>query len=216
MNKIIGLAAQLANGKDVVANYLVQQLNLDVLYYEDKWRRLGFADAVKHVFMNSFGVDWDFIETWKRKDEIPDGFDLNVRKSLQFIGDGFRKIQSDIWIKTALKNANGIILSDVRYLNEIKAISDRGGINILIWRKGYENNDPNPSESQIKPYVDFCLRNYKEGPLAGQIEPRDLDSGYGYDCLEYIDFFLKNDTDLEGLYAKIDTLVIPYLKMRGL
>lgn len=207
--KIIGIFGQLGNGKDEVANCLVKKLNGewgDGPFIHDfgvgppKWYRLGFADAVKKVFMESFNVSWDFIEEWKRKDEVPPGFDLNVRKSLQHIGDGFRKIQSDVWIRKAMKSH--AVISDGRYSNEAKMIKENGGINVVLYRQGFENDDPNPSESQIKPYVDYFNKNYKEGPISDLpiINPP-------FDGLQYFDYFLKNDGSLEDLYSKIDGLV---------
>jgi len=213
--KIIGVCGQLASGKDSVTNYLVKRLNntVDGLYVHDfglgplPWIRVGFADAVKRVFMDAFGVSWDFIEEWKRKDEIPPEFDLNVRKGLQHIGDGFRKIQNDVWIRKALRTPNPIVISDCRYLNEAKVIVEHGGFNILLYRPGYENNDPNPSESQIKPYIDFAAKNCKEGPLIDSVSP----SGF-----EYFNYFLINDGSLEDLYKKIDNQLLNYLTKVGI
>lgn len=208
--KLIGLFSQLAGGKDTVANYLAERLNKVVSPFEANWQRLGFADAVKKVFMNSFNVTWEFIEEWKRKDEIPPGFDLNIRKSLQHIGDGFRKIQSDVWIRTALRHPSNSVISDGRYLNEAKMIKEHGGFNILLWRPNFENNDPNPSESQIKPYIDFAIKNYHEGPIS------DLTIIDGILGFEYFDYFLINNGTIEDLYAKIDNRLMHYLQETGI
>jgi hypothetical protein len=203
--KIIGIFAQLAGGKDTVANHLVKRLNESRLYIEDGWSRLGFADAVKHVFMDAFGVTWEWIEEWKRKDEVPPGFDLTVRKGLQHIGDGFRKIQADVWIRKAMKEH--VIISDGRYLNEAKMIKEQGGFNVLLWRKNFENNDPNPSEAQIRPYVDFCAKWRKPGPLP-KVDPNLI----LMDCpegMEYFDYFLTNNGTLQDLYEKVEKALLP-------
>jgi len=207
--KIIGIFAQLAGGKDTVANHLVKNLNDFGLV--PKWKRLGFADAVKHVFMQSFDVTWDWIEEWKRKDEVPPGFDLTVRKGLQHIGDGFRKIQSDVWIRTALRNGERSVISDGRYLNEAKMIKEQGGFNILLWRPGFENNDPNPSESQIKPYIDFAASQYGEGPMSDL--PPIVPAPPGFSDFDY---FLINNGTIEDLYAKIDNKLMQYLQETGI
>jgi hypothetical protein len=199
--------AQLSNGKDVVANYLVKQLNILALYHEDKWRRIGFADALKKVFMESFNVSWEFIEEWKRKDEPPPEFDLNIRKSLQQIGDGFRQIQSDVWIRTALRNNFNMVISDGRYLNEAKMVKQQGGVTVLLWRPGFENTDPNPSESQIKPYIEYCSKHYSGGPIF--FDPNWINA-----CvpeLRYFDYFLINNGNLDDLYGKIDSQLIPFI-----
>lgn len=201
--KIIGLFAQLAGGKDTVANYLAEKLSND----DFRWKRLGFADAVKRVFMQSFNVTWEWIEEWKRKDEVPPGFDLSVRKSLQHIGDGFRKIQADVWIRTALRNGDHAIISDGRYLNEAKMIKEQGGFNVLLWRPGFENNDSNPSESQIRPYIDFAAMHYSEGPISDLPLIGPHPAGF-----EYFDYFLVNNGTLEDLYSKINNGLMHYLQ----
>lgn len=206
--KIIGIFAQLAGGKDTVANHLVKILNTSPTIHEGKWFRLGFADAVKKVYMDSFGVTWEWIEEWKRKPEIPPGFDLNVRQGLQHIGDGFRKIQADVWIRKAMQDH--AIISDGRYINEAKMIKEQGGFNVLLWRPGFENNDPNPSESQIRPYIDFAATNFGEGPLS-DLPPLNLTLPE----FKYFDYFLINKGTLEDLYAKIESPLMHYLQEVG-
>jgi hypothetical protein len=218
--KVIGCAGQCANGKDELANYLAKKLNDNIVYKEDLWQRLGFAHAVKKVFMDSFGVTWDFIEEWKRKNEPPPGFDQNIRKCLQGIGDGFRKMKSNIWIEIALKEERNIIISDVRYLNEARAIRDKGGLNILVWRKGFENNDPNLSESQIKPTVDWFVKSGLEGDVRGHNLPgysEEIYTSYsdfgdeswpvGVMQPNLFDFFIRNEGTLGDLHKKADKLI---------
>lgn len=212
MSNKICIFSQLAGGKDTVANYLVKKLNVDALYREDQWKRIGFADALKKVFMSSFNVSLEFIEEWKRKDEPPPEFDLNIRKSLQQIGDGFRQIQADVWIRTALRNNHSMVISDGRYLNEAKMVRKEGGINVLLWRPGFENNDPNPSESQMKPYIEYCAKHYGEGPISFDVSNWIEE---GLPELKYFDYFLINDGEVDDLYEKIDKQLIPFLKIKG-
>lgn len=196
---VINASGQAGNGKDVVANYIAEKLNKT-----QHWVRSSFASAVKQIFMDAFNVDFDFIEQWKRIDEAPPGFLKNVRKSLQFIGDGFRQIQDDIWIKLCLRNKDNQVISDGRYINEAKQVKLAGGFNILVWRPGSENNDPNPSESQIKPIMDYCSKNID----MGMINHKYL--LYPPEGLQYYDFFLINNTqNLNGLYEIIDKNLLP-------
>ena len=93
---------------------------------------------------------------------------------------------------------------DGRYLNELKNIKLNRGYNILLYRPGFENNDPNPSEAQIKILVDYFCSMNKEGDVSLirdiEVEGSDL-----------VDFFIINDGSLEDLYKKIDSLIIPYI-----
>lgn len=207
MPKVISLFSQYANGKDSVADFLITRLNQQALYIEDRWKKIGFAQAVKKIFMEAFDVNWDFIEEWKRKDEAPTGFNMNVRKGLQFIGDGFRQIMTDVWIKIALRNPDNVIIADGRYLNEARAVHDRQGFNILLWRPGFENNDPNKSESEIKTIVDWFAKSGIEGPISFKAF-EDVP-----EACRLFHYFLINDGNLEQLYNKIDESLLPMIKM---
>lgn len=200
----IALAAQANNGKDVTCSYLVEKLREITSIV---WKRVAFADAVKNIFQEAFSVDRDFIEKWKRIPEPPPGMLINVRKGLQFIGDGFRQIKKDVWIDLALKESH-IVISDSRYINEAEKVKSLGGANVLIWRPGHENNDPNPSESQIKTIVDWCLETEQDGQI---IFGEDDDSIAGVENYHY---FLRNDGTLEDLKNKIDLELIPWLKQK--
>ena len=211
--KIIGVGGQLSTAKDTLSNYLVDKLNEN--YGRFVWKRVGFADAVKKVFMDSFDVSLEFIEKWKRISQAPPGFDKNIRQSLQFIGDGFRQIRNNIWIEIALRDKKPKIISDVRYLNEAKVIKENQGFTILIWRPGFENDDPNPSESQIKPTVDWFV----ESGLEGYVGDKDL-PGEEFLAADKVrnpslfDFFIRNEGTIDQFYKKADDLIVPVIEKR--
>lgn len=200
--KIISFAGQMASGKTTIANYLASKSHA--------WHRLAFGDAVKQIFMKGFDLDVEFINDHKREKQPPEGFQKNVRQALQFIGDGFREIKSDVWIEKLFKTVQsreiggftGFLIDDVRYFDEARAIKKRysNAINVLIQRPGFENDDPHPSESQIKLMVDLVKETYKHGPII-----QESPSNY-----HDFDFFFINDAlDLDGLYDKIDRTLCP-------
>lgn len=212
--KIISIAGQLGNGKDVLADYLAERLN-----QREKtgtWERHAFANAVKKVYMDSFGVTRDFIEEWKRKDEPPPGMLLNVRKSLQFIGDGFRQIRGDIWIDIALRPCgHGMVISDSRYINEARAVKKRDGFNIVLWREGFENSDPNPSESQIKEVVDWCLATNQNGVLFyGDMYRTAEVPEKLVGVLDNYDLFVRNTGSIQDLYDQADEMILPLIEAK--
>jgi len=111
----------------------------------------------------------------------------------------FRKIKKNIWIEIIFRNKEkNYIISDGRYLNESIHVKKNGGINILIYRKGFMNDDPNPSEAELRSKIEYCDANYVDGPITD----------------EYFDFFIRNDSTLEKYYKKIDTILIPYINKR--
>lgn len=205
--KLITVAAQLANGKDEFCNHLVKVLNDDRIL----WHRSAFADAVKNTFCQAFGVDREFIEKWKRIPEAPPGFLMPIRQCLQFIGDGYRKIRDEIWIEIALRSDKNLIISDSRYYNEAKAVCERKGLVFLMYRPGFMNNDPNPSEAQVKPLVEFCVKHVCEGP----IDFSNLKEQYGDKCpdaLKYYHYWLLNDGTLSELRHKTATKIAPFVE----
>ena len=206
---IIGVAGQCNMGKDELCKHLVSELNKKNL--SKVWKHTAFANAVKEVYCNTFGVSREFVEEWKRISEPPEGMSMNIRKSLQFIGDGFRQIKKNIWIETALRSKHGpIILSDSRYIAEAEHIKANSGLNIIIWRPGMENNDPNPSESEIKPIIDWCIQTNQNGPIF--LNEFDLcDYEKFPDHIKYYDYFLRNDSDLSNLHRKIGEELIPWI-----
>lgn len=190
--RLLACAGQLRQGKDVTADYLAKRLG---------WGRGSFASNVKRIFCETFDVDLDFIEKWKTVAEPPPGFKIPVRQSLQFIGDGFRGIKDEIWIDMLLRDrSQSLIISDVRYRNELFAVKEKNGHNILIYRPGFINDDPNDSESQIRNFVDYFLKDGKEGRLGSNRGDFGL-----------VDFFLINDGNLDQLYSKIEELILPCL-----
>lgn len=204
--KLIAVAAQLANGKDEFCNFLAKELNAT----KNEWTRNAFADAVKNTFCQAFGVDRDFIEKWKRIPEPPPGFLQPIRQCLQFIGDGYRKMRDEIWIEIALRGDSNQIISDSRYFNEAKAVCERKGLVFLMYRPGFVNDDPNPSESQIRTLVDFCREHVSEGP----IDFHGLKSKYGSSCpeaLQYYHYWFVNDGNLQDLMHKTANKITPFV-----
>lgn len=219
----IGVSGQCQNGKDTLSDYLCDILNKrikeEIITDLQKFAtgtsekthftphityvRAAFAQGVKDVFCNAFGKSRDFIEEWKVKSEIPEGMDMSVRKSLQFIGNGFRQIKGDIWLERLFKDkVPNKVISDCRYVNELQRVRIEGGLNILIWRPGFENDDTCDSEAQARSLVDWFIDQGVEGDV------REL-SSQEVAGTELVDIFIKNNNTIEDLYSKIDNLIIP-------
>jgi hypothetical protein len=91
-------------------------------------------------------------------------------------------------------------VTDVRYLNEVQSIRDRGGVVILLYRPGFENDLPTPSEQELVPLVQQLLGLGTEGPVRGTDLP----------C----DYFLINGGSVDDLYRQADELIFPDLSER--
>jgi hypothetical protein len=212
--RIIGVAGQAQMGKDTLADRLCAKLNEK----DAHWKRSAFAAAVKQVFCETFDKDLEFVEKWKVIPENPPDFDMPVRQALQFIGDGFRKIKSEIWLDLAFRQKEcPTIISDVRYVNEFTRIKKEGGLNIIIGRPDRLNNDSNGSEAQIRPYVDWLLNHYKNDQEV-VINLRNIDWDIisrvekipPPDNIDLFDLFVCNCGSIEKLYHAVDKMVVPF------
>ena len=130
---IIGISGKMGCGKDYVCNNLIIPLlkNLDKSHLQ-----LAFADQIKINAMTKSNMSFDDIYTNKT---------THSRKLLQREGTelGRNVYGKDIWIKyldnwISLYKYRGIdnfICTDVRFLNEMEYIKQKGGIIIRIISK---------------------------------------------------------------------------------
>jgi len=140
---IIGFVGFIGSGKDTAADYLVNFHG---------FRRDSFANTLKDAVANVFGWDRTLLEGrtaearawreqvdtwWAERLGMPH---LTPRWILQYWGtevcrQGFH---DDIWIASVenkmRKTSDNIVISDVRFPNEIKAIHNAGGIVIWVQR----------------------------------------------------------------------------------
>lgn len=197
-NIIIGLFGQAAAGKDTVADILISLLNQFKDENKPVLRKAAFAYNVKKIFCDYFDVDFEFIEQWKRNPEPPPGFTMNVRQSLQMIGDGFRKVKSSVWIDKLINTAFNVIITDGRYLNEANAIRQKGGINILVNRPSHRNNDQNDSEKIMGEVSEYFTIKNVSGYLISEKYPM-------------FDYCLNNDGTMQDLENKISNNLISFI-----
>ncbi len=151
---IIGFVGFIGSGKDTAADYLVNCHG---------FRRDSFANTLKDAVAQVFGWDRTLLEGrtaearkwreqldvwWSERLNIPE---LTPRWVLQQWGtevcrQGFH---DDIWIASLenkmRKTKDNIVISDVRFPNEIKAIHNAGGLVVRIKR----GNDPDWYEAAL-------------------------------------------------------------------
>jgi len=139
---IIGFVGLIGAGKDTAADFLVNSHG---------FRRDSFANTLKDAVSAVFGWDRTLLEgrtkearEWREQQDdwwsARLGRDITPRWVLQYWGtevvrNGFH---DDMWIASLenkmRKTTDNIVISDVRFPNEIKAIHDAGGSVIRIKR----------------------------------------------------------------------------------
>ena len=201
MSKLIGLHGQAASGKDTCCMFLQKYFK----GMDEEWQRLAFADKVKEIFCDTFGVNLAFVERWKRTEEIPMGFLKPVRKCLTDIGDGFRAMKPDVWIEYIIRKASSpSIITDGRYKNEATAVKKSGGVNVLLHRPGFENETDNPSELTTGNIVkQLNSKNFYSGVIPQQL--KEL-----FDLKDY-DYLLRNDGDLRKFEQDVVLYLVPFV-----
>jgi hypothetical protein len=135
---IIGVCGLIGSGKNTVADYLVK---------EHDFVPVSFAAVLKDACASLFGWDRDMLEGkseesriqreqvdkfWAERLEIPC---FTPRYALQYIGTDVMRnhFHSDIWVIAAEKRMwkyDNVVISDVRFPNEMAMIRRNGG---QIW-----------------------------------------------------------------------------------
>lgn len=126
--RLIGVSGPAGSGKDTFADFLAG---------DHRWVKIALADPIKRAAADWF--DWDHERLWgpstKRNEPDPRYGGLSARKALQFMGTEIgRKLYPDVWIDYALRTTDellrfysGVVISDVRFKNEVAAIRKAGG-----------------------------------------------------------------------------------------
>lgn len=208
---IVGFCGFIGSGKDTAADYLIN-------YHG--FRRDSFAnslkDAVSHVFgwdrillegRTNEGREWrEQVDTWwAERLNIPH---LTPRWVLQQWGtevcrQGFH---DDIWIASLenrlLKTKDDIVISDVRFPNEIKAIKRAGGKVVRIVR----GTDP-------EWYSDAALANAGEQVVGSAIararmRARQIHASEWAWIENGIDFSIDNNGTIDSLFEQIKNRVL--------
>jgi hypothetical protein len=147
---IIGILGVKRSGKDTISDFLVEQYDLKKFTLSKRLK-----DGLKILF--DFSDDQLYSDS---KDVVDPRYGVSPRVIMQFFGtDIFRKSINDIipgikdnfWINIFInqyKNMEDkdIVLSDVRFKNEIEMIRSMGGIVIKVVRPSLKSTDPHESE----------------------------------------------------------------------
>ena len=208
---IIAISGLIGSGKDTVADYLV---NLH------EFRRESFAGNLKNAMCEIFGWDREMLEGrskssrewreqvdewWAERLGIPH---LTPRWILQHVGtDVIRgQFHDDMWLASLenklRKTDDDIVISDVRFKNEVRMLKDLGAICVQVVRG-----------DRPEWYTEAIKANTYKDKLAVANARQNLEHVYKVHRSEYdwvgtdFDVILDNNGSLDDLYAQVEKLV---------
>jgi hypothetical protein len=198
---MIGLCAQARMGKDTIADYIVE--------HNHNWVKHSFAKQLKLLISTFYNISLEEIEEFKTSDNVHQNVNMKMRYILQLVGETFRTISKDVWVNMAMQNIpmnTNVIFTDVRYENEMNAITRQHGHLILIGRTKYLINDPHPSEIFLQEAIVWFLEN----TTACIVETQSLENIP--EKFSQYSFFIRNDSSLNELYANLASTLPKILK----
>lgn len=208
---IIGICGFIGSGKDTAANYLVGWHG---------FRRDSFAGALKDAVAQVFGWDRELLEGlttearawreqvdpwWAERLNMPT---LTPRWVLQYWGTEVCRhgFHDDIWIASVenkiRKTKDNIVISDVRFPNEIKAIHNAGGIVVRIKR----GDDPEWYDAAVSANAG-PNGNASWSISKSKLEKLKIHASETAWVGGDIDHIISNDTTIDDLFDQIKALL---------
>ena len=163
MSVIIGLMGQKQSGKDTVAARLVERHNFQRVAFADVMREclyildplIAYRLTLRQV-VDSYG--WDIA-----KEDFPE-----VRRLLQVFGTELGRdiLGEDVWVNAAHRKVTGaldadknVVITDMRFPNEVRYVESLDGITVRIDRPGLPDVDTHVSENAWRSIVPDCTIN---------------------------------------------------------
>jgi hypothetical protein len=169
MNHVIGIGGFYQSGKDVVADYLVAQHGFVKLGMSDVLN--DFVAAIDPILFHThyyvryseFVAQHGYVEAKKNSE---------VRRLLQATGTeaGRKILGEDVWVNgarariEAARQSSHVVITGIRFPNEIRMIQELWGLTLYIVRPGFEG-DGHASENSVKP-EDFERIITNDGTIA--------------------------------------------------
>jgi len=189
---ILGISGKARSGKDTFAEMLAKELQKQTgkAYVKMAYAH-ELKNRVQKDFDLSYEQLWgnekeSYDKRYPKERSAPpyclgnrnDGKGLEVleerkywtsREVMQAYGQFFRTIDYDFWVEELFntieeKEYKNVIITDLRHVNEVDAVVDRGGCHIRVERKDKDkvHNEQHISETALNGghKVDFIVRNY--------------------------------------------------------
>lgn len=151
---MIGLSGYGRAGKDTIGDVLVRYCG---------YERFAFADPLKRLGADLLGVPLNWFYDAQLKFAPMEGWGTltPVEVALKLGTEVGRHIHPDVWVRktmSAIGRTPSVVITDLRFPNEAKAIKDAGGICVRVKRDGVGPRiDPKTGEPHLS---DIALDGY--------------------------------------------------------
>ncbi len=187
---IIGCSGKARSGKDTFAEMLARELQEQTgqayvlmafahelklkvqkdfdLSYEQLWGDEKEIEDKRYKQPGTGGMAVRYASDDRRSAKLPPYY-WTPREIMQNYGQFFRTIDYDFWVDHLFKivedkEYNNVIVTDLRHINEVNAVVDRGGFHIRVERKEDEatHNKQHISETALDNghRIDFTVQNH--------------------------------------------------------
>ena len=179
--KLVGLLGTKGVGKDTVADYMVSHNNFD---------KRAFASPIKEACAILFQLPIARFEG-EGKELCDQEHGLSPRQMMQLVGtDFFRdKVSQDFWIDhfkrwyAAHDPSRSVVVTDVRFQNEVDVIKALGGVVVRVTRPHEHEQEQNGRHTMPDTHI----------------------TEQGVAKVQGVDVSIENDGSLEELYDKVKT-----------
>lgn len=213
---IVGISGKINSGKDEIAQiwqWLSQAreaeldekmpcrdywINLPYEYFKEQkaykispFKHKKFATNVARVFFEILGIDYHKVSR-EEKGKLRPTFRDFANKTKEVLGE-------DVWVKSLMKDYiidvdyPDWVISDVRFLNEAKAIKEREGIVIRV-------NRPKVIETVGLIIMDMSTDDRSKDV---HIKSKEHESETALDDYEDFDYVINNDGTIEDLIKQV-------------
>lgn len=151
---------------------------------QSSWEIRKFAGKLKDIASHLTGIDTEKFEDQEfKKTQLGPEWGMTVRDLLQKLGtDAMRMgLHPDVWVNALMADYIGKqtcncdkecrcmfempnwIITDCRFINEAKAVKEKGGIIIRVDRPGYGPINDHPSETELDNWdFDYKIANVSD------------------------------------------------------
>lgn len=192
--RIIAFTGPKESGKDIAASRLLSRNRMDG-YPDNYFDRIPFAGPIKQMMRIAFGLSEKEVEDAVLKETVLDRWPfLAPRKLLQDEANHFRDVYgADVWTRAWQKAVDSsgaycILVTDLRFPNELHAIQNAGGLVVYVSR-------------------DVAEKKLAEQMAEGNTLALNASESHWDYIRDNADVILSNDSTYDDLFDEIEGIV---------